>query len=294
MNIPPERSRQIFNNPSPPKIIWEKQFDSFDKELQQISQKHWKDITDDDLWYYLLDLAYVDLQPDLFNYLFPVCLNFWYKTLMNNESANQGDAGFHYALHREKILESMVTQKQKKEIYEYFHDGFLNRIEQERGFIYSGSSTPAYAWIQRFNSLGYIIPINTIWTNWWNIDSLGKAVSILMYASGLIYTKGENPIFAKWTPSKGGGGPYLTESDSDIYDSAWLKENIDFLQETLSVQYIQRKVQLVATLLEKEPEVEIATKIANDTLKNSDILEIRIEDLIINLSRPNLEDTWDD
>ena len=294
MNITSERSRQIFNNPSSPKIIWEKQFDGFNKELTQISKKNWKDITDDDLWYYLLDLAYVDLQPELFNYLFPVCLNFWYKTLMNNDSANQGDAGFHYSLHQGKILKSMVTQKQKQEIYKYFHDGFLDRIEQERGFIYSGSSTPAYAWISRFNSLGYIIPINTIWTNWWKIDSLGKAVSALMYASGLIYVKGENPIFSKWTPFKGGGGPYLTESDADIYDSAWLKENIDFLKQTLSVEYIQKKVQLAATLLAEEDESEMANKIANDVLNNSDIITIKIEDLIKNLSRISLEDTWDD
>jgi len=294
MNITHERSRQIFNNPSPPKIIWEKQFDGFDKELNQIAKKHWEDITNEDLWYYLLDLAYVDLQPELFEYLFPVCLNFWYKTLMNNESANQGDAGFHYALYKGKILNSMITKNQKEEIYKYFHDAFIERIEQERGFIYSGSSTPAYAWISRFNSLGYIMPIRNIWESWWNIDSLGKAVSALMYSSGLIYVKGENPIFAKWSPEKGGGGPYLTESDADIYDSAWRKENIDFLKEILSVEYIQQKAKIAATLLSEEPEAEMAKKIANDALKNSDILEIRIEDLIINLSRPNLQDTWDD
>lgn len=294
MQITPERSRHIFGNPSRPLVIKENQFDGFDKELKQIAKKHWKDITEEDLWYYLHDLAYVDLQPELFKYLFPVCLNFWYNTLMNNDSADRGDAEFHHSLHRGEILETMVTEKQKKEIYDYFYDGFLERIEKERGFEYIGMNTPAYAWMYRFNSLGYIGPIiEKIWLSWWEVNTPGKAVSAIMYASGLIYLKGENPIFAEWTPRKGGGGPYLTESDTDIFDTGWLKENIDFLKQILSVKYIQEKVQLAATQLLNEPEADMAQEVANDALRKGDIIRIRIEDLIKNLSRPNLGDTWD-
>ena len=42
-----------------------------------------------------------------------------------------------------------------------------------------------------------------------------------MYASGLIYLKGENPIYKASTPERGGGGPYLTEIDSPLFDRAW-------------------------------------------------------------------------
>ncbi|CAA6808989.1 MAG: Unknown protein [uncultured Sulfurovum sp.] len=295
MQITPERSRHIFGNPSRPKVIKEKQFDGFDKELKQIAKTHWKDVTEEDLWYYLHDLAYVDLQPELFNYLFPICLNFWYNSLMRNDSADRGDTEFHYSLYRGKILETMVTDKQKKEIYDYFYDGFLERIEKERGFEYIGTNTPAYSWMYRFNSLGYIAPIiEKIWLSWWEINTPGKAVSAIMYASGLIYVKGENPIFEQLTPRKGGGGPYLTESDADIYDTGWLQENINFLNQMLSVKYIQEKVQLAANQLSNEPEAVMAQKVANDALIQSDIIQIRIEDLINNLSRPNREDTWDD
>ncbi|MFQ4141762.1 hypothetical protein [Chlorogloeopsis sp. ULAP02] len=289
MRITPQRSRQIFGNPAPPQTVWEKQFDYFDSELKKVAQKDWRKITGEDLWYYFHDLAYVELQLDLFKYLFPICLNYWYETLMKNQSAACGDAEFHYSLYRGKILEKMMTPRVREAIYNFFHDGLIARIEAERGFIYTKASTPAYAWIQRFNSIGYVAPIiNRIWTTWWKLDHSGKAVSAIMYASGLIYLEGENPIFGMWTPEDGGGGPYLNESDASIYDVGWLNENLEFLRNTLSVQYIQKKLKQAADTLQLEPEKNMAYQVAEDAQTRGEVIELCIEDLLTKLSKPLL------
>src|SRR5258708_6989211 len=112
-----DRSRAIFDFPSPPVQITESQFDGFDHELYTLAQCPWDSIRDADLWYYLHDLAYVELQPDLFVHLFPACLNFWYHTLLGGTDCAVGDAEFHYALLHGQVLEKMVAPKQQMQIY---------------------------------------------------------------------------------------------------------------------------------------------------------------------------------
>jgi len=100
--------RDLFENPQPPLQIAETQFDGLDAQLRRVARKPWEEISDEALWYYLHDLAYQWLQPSLFAYLFPVCLHFWYRTLMRDEGADQGDAEFHYSLHQGNVLQKML------------------------------------------------------------------------------------------------------------------------------------------------------------------------------------------
>ena len=271
------QSRAIFDDPPPPLEVWEQQFDGFNPELHQLAQTPWDKIADGDLWYYLHDLSYVELQADLFNYLFPVCLNFWYRSLLRNVGCAVGDAEFHYALFRGQILEKHVTDSQRGQIYTFFRDGFLDRIDEERGFIYRASETPAYGWMHRFNSLGLVTPlIEPIWNSWWSMESCGQAVSAIMYLSGLIYAQGENPIFKAWTKKRGGGGPYLWENDSQIFDIGWLPVNVDFFQRTLTTEYLGQKAREASRRLDGEPEAELANKIATDFEQYSENVAIRL------------------
>ena len=288
MKITMERCRQIFGNPGLPGEIHEHQFDDFNAELQQMARKRQEDITLDDLSYYVHDLAYVDLQKDLFEYLFPVCLFHWYQALMRNESCEWGPE-FHYAVHEGHLLERMVTASQREAICQLFHDGLIERIEAERGFVYRDSKTPAYAWMFRFNSLGQVVPvIERIWQTWWKLDSPGKAVSAIMYATGLIYLNHEhdNPIFSPWIPDKGGGGPYLAESDSHIFEDGWLAENLEFMRRALNYDYFQSKVEHAARILKGEPEGELAERVARDMVVRKMLVIRRIPDLLSELENP--------
>jgi hypothetical protein len=289
MRITRDRILGVLGAAAKPKTVWERQFDYFDHELVRLAQTDWDQVVDADLWYYFHDLAHMELQPDLFRHLFPACLKYWWETLMRGESAERGDSDFHYALIHGQICEKMLSPREQRALLEFFCDGFLDRIEVERGFLYDPGGKRANAWIYRFNSLGIVAPvIRQIWEAWWRLDHPGKAVCAVMYASGLVYLKGENPIYGVWTPEGGGGGPYLDESDSAIHDRAWQDDNLAFLRKTLSVDYIIQKLDQAARTLSGCPEAEMASRIANDAKTRTDVITIRIDDLLENLSRVRL------
>lgn len=282
--------------PAPkPTVVWQRQFDGFDGTLRKLAQCDWDIVQDEDLRKYLLDLSYQDLQPDLFRHLFPACLKFWYNTLMRNEGAELGDADFHHALLHGNILSKMLNDHERQRVLDIFIDGFLDRLDKERGFSYERPGRSANAWIYRFNSIGLVAPIiPKIWRRWWALETPGQAVSAVMYSTGLIYLKGENPIYLPWTRDEGGGGPYLTESDSNVYDHAWLDSNLTFLRSTLTPSYVQERMVAAARVLAEEPEFEMATRIASDAASRLDVVELRIDDLLANLSRiQNKQDLWD-
>jgi hypothetical protein len=280
MDISWVRVRSIFGNPMPPEDVWERQFDNFDEELQRLAIMHWEKINFTDLWYYHHDLAYVDLQPEVFLYLFPVCLMDWHETLQQNTSCSHGDSEFHYGVHHGKVLDKMLTPQQRAGVIDFFRDSFLSRLDRERGFTYRGSKTPAYGWMHRFNSLGIILPgIDVIWNSWWSCDTPGRAVAILEYCSGLMYYEGENPLFPAWTPELGGGGPHLWENDSHIYDAGWLEENAEFLRETLTTSFVTEMVQSAVETLKDEPEGGLAKQMQSDLTGRTDIVECRVKEL---------------
>lgn len=287
--ITTDRMSGVLGKAPKPVVVWQQQFDGKNEVLNKIARCEWREIPEEDLWEYFHDLSYQPLQPDLFRHLFPACLNFWYKTLMRNEGAERGDAELHYALVHGNIISKMLNETERQRLFSFFVDGFLDRVDLERGFHYERPGKSAHAWISRFNSLGLVAPvISPIWSSWWSMDSSGKAVSAMMYASGLIYFKGENLVYPAWTREKGGGGPYLTECDSSIFDTAWLDPNLAFMRSTLSSSYVIERMDAAAAALKNEPESAIATRIAKDARDRSDVIEIRIGDLLENLGRPQL------
>jgi hypothetical protein len=286
-----ERVRAIFGNAQPPKVIWEEQFDFFDEDLRRIAATPFQEIDGADLWYYFHDLTYQDLQPDLFQYLFPVCLMDWHKTLSRNESCSHGDAEFHRAISHGDILNKRLTSDQRDEVMAFFRDSFLVRLDDERGIEKSDSSTSAYGWISRFNSLATVMPqIEMIWSPWWSVATPGRAVCLLQYCSGLIYDSCDNPLFDPWTRERGGGGPYLWENDSFIFDRGWMEPNIDFLRRTLTLDYVIDRITRAADRLQSEPEYELAQKVVEAAMNRRKILELRIEELPRRLENTNTTD----
>ncbi len=288
-----ERVREFFGNPEPPTAVWERQFDDHDDVLLRLARTPFTEIDFGDLWYYHHDLAYVKLQPELFRYLFPVCLMDWHQSVAKNDACSHGDSEFHYGVRRGKVLETMVTPEQRDAIIEFFRDSFLERVDAERGFVFSGGLTPAYGWMSRFNSVGLIMPrIDLLWEPMWSVDTPGRAVAVLQYCSGLMYPEGANPLFAAWTAEVGGGGPYLWENDSLIFDAGWMKQNVDFLTRTLTADYVEERVARAVARLKGEPEWEQARRLELDLAMTRKLLGRRVAELPVLLGRPRTIDGW--
>lgn len=293
--ITKERIRSILGPAPKPTAVWELQFDGNDENLRGIADCDWEDVREQDLRSYIHDLAYVKLQPDLFRHAFPSCLQFWQNSLLRNESAEKGDAELHYALQHGDVFSKMMNDHERERLFGFFIDGFLDRIDVERGWAYEHPGSAGNAWILRFNSLGLIAPvISRLWRVWWALETPGQAITAIRYASGLIYFGDENPIYRPWTPEQGGGGPYLTEWDACIYDRGWGDENLNFLRQTLTCDYILDKVGMAASVLLGQPEAEIASRIADEAQSRRETISLRIGELLTELAKTKLDqERWE-
>jgi len=279
-----QRARAIFGNADSPAEVWERQFDYNDDDLKRIAATPYREIDRNDLWYYYHDLAYVELQPELFNYLFPVCLMEWHDTLMRDEDCAHGDAEFHYSLHKGSIFEKMLTAQQVEQVVDFFQDSLLQRIDAEPATVVPSLATHPFRWLCRFNSLGQILPcIERFWEPWWKLDTRGRAICVLQYCSGLIYFEGENKAFG--IPFHNGQyGPFVWESDARIH-AGWQPENIEFLRERLTFEYIMQKLESAAAHLLDTPEHGLALSMIADATSNHELLQSRISELPLLLSK---------
>lgn len=275
-----KRVRALFGNPQPPVDVWERQFDGCDETLQKLAQTPYDQIDFSDLWEYYHDLAYVELQPELFHYLFPVCLIDWHETLLRNQSCAHGDAEFHYGLIWGDVLHKMMTETQRIEVGRFFHDSFLQRLDMESELGTTGCGASAYGWLARFNSLARIMPIIAdIWRTWWQLETTGRALSAVQYLSGLIYFDGENPVFDIWTTQKRTGGPDLWAHDSMIYSTGWTSENVTFLAGVLNFDFVASHLHQATTKLEGHPAHRIAAQVLADLPARQEIVEQRTAEL---------------
>ena len=281
MRITRDRILQVLGPAPKPERVWEHQFDGFDKDLARMAQLDWDRVPAEDMWFYFLDLAYQELQPDLFRHLFPACLKFWHESLLRNAPCSSGDSEFHNSLMRGQVLEKMLSDEERRRVLEFFHDGLLDRIEAERGL----ADNPPSEWIWRMNALGVVATvIPAIWTDWWRLDHPGKAVCAVIYGSSLVYLKDENPSY------RDGRGPDLTSTGGWMFEWSWREDNLAFLRQTLTVNFVLTKLDQAAAILT----APIASKVATDAKSRTDMIEIRIGDLIENLGRLDMQkDRWE-
>jgi hypothetical protein len=154
MRITPDRIVGVLGPAPKPANVWQEQFGYCEEVLVRLARTDWDKVDEGDFSYYFLDLAYSDLQPDLFRHVFPACLKYWYDTLLRDDCAGE----FHYALVQGQIPEKMLSPQERESLLDFFRDGFLDRIEKERDFG-RDRGRKANAWIFRFNELGSAVPV---------------------------------------------------------------------------------------------------------------------------------------
>ncbi|POP45367.1 hypothetical protein CHU32_13120 [Superficieibacter electus] len=269
-----ERCRAIFGDEPPVRHVWEPEFDYADKELQALAATDWRDITGHQLsGYYVLNLVYNEpMQPELFRYLFPLCLAKWRETLLTIGYGDHFEESLFRALRRPYLWREMMDASQRQQVRAFIVDTMLARMDNERGF------GVLLSWLPAFNDIGGTAPVmRIIWSRWWSLDSVGKAVCALQYAAHLIYSGDDNILGSKGGCGCGWHHP-LSHTDG------WSQENWAFLCEALTPQTILEGVQAAAEKLRGEPEEDIAARIARDALDAAEIIEIQIEDVLTELA----------
>lgn len=259
MPIPTERIRRIFGNPVKPGKIWESQFDYMDEQLEELAHKNWAEIAREDLWYYIHDLSYQKLQPELFAYLFPCCLQFWTETLLEDGFPDVGDADLDYALHRGDILNKMLTPVQREAVYAVFAEAFESRMQEDYDrstFLYL-----QIPWMLRFNTTARIAPVvPDIWSNWWRADTEAKAEGVVVFVATLLYAMDYNPISDDFEYD----ASLLVERSSFYDDTPWLAPNLAFLRETVSYPYVLDRLDAATLRLHGTDVEDVALVVRRD------------------------------
>ena len=276
-----ERLKGIFGHPEPPKTVTERQFDYAQEKLVELAGTSLEQMNLVELQrYYYDDLRYVELQPELFDYLFPACLWDWHLSLQASEDRTD----FHDALLERRLFDVMLTAWQRQQVFLFLQDSALERLHQERGLITQELTQAPYRWLQRWNTLGLLLPdVSRLWVEWERLGSVGHAVAAVQYVALFMYFSDEHPLWRHLIPrnrprnSVGYPTPWTCDCSND--SRGWLFENIQFFESFWSVQklsdWLSRSVQRLAG----EPEEDQARMILVDFPDRAELVASRLQEL---------------
>ena len=121
--------------------------------------------------------------------------------------------------------------------------------------------------------------MDPLWTAWWSLETVGRAIAAVQYISCLMYPEYEDPVFAPWTPDSGGGPPCLWEFEGHLYAHRWLEPNVNFLKGILTVQRVSDVLVHAVERLVGHPEYEAAAAVQQDSSLCTETMELRCAEL---------------
>jgi len=230
-----------------------------------------------DLWKYTQDLLYTDIQGPLFTYLLPFCLGAWREDLRGTSSEYGGFVEHFYpVLANRQVFDRFLTPAQSMAVSDFMCGSILEEIDDQRGLTYRGSGARPYRWITALTTHGVLLPdVDLLWNAWWSVDTVGRAVAVVQYVSCLMYREDENPVFAPWTPDRGGGPPHLWEFGGHLYTSRWLEPNVVFLKRALNVSAAADVLKQAVERLANLPESDVGETVQADVPLCEDVLTSR-------------------
>jgi len=260
--------RRTLGAKEPPLEITQRDFEAGPDHLYRLSRLRADEQADPyDLCEYMLDLLYCDIDVPLFIYLLPFCLEAWDEDLRTDDFAVLGFVSdFYPVLKNRGVFEEHLTPRQGNAVLVFMRESILEEIDSQRGLYYKGYPARPYRWIRAMTTYGAIAPdIERIWTTWWSVDTVGRAIAAVQYISCLMYPKDENPVFAPYTREQGGGPPCLWEFSGGRSLRQWQKPNIDFLEEFLGApESVSEVLGRAVALLADQPEGQVASKVLED------------------------------
>lgn len=267
-------------------VIVQKQFDDNNDSLARLSSELTEPPDEADLEDYALDLQYVELQRDLFEFVFPRCLEAWRRSLFTESTGFVEQ--FHAALAARRLLDEYLSPSQREAVFAFMRESMLERLGSESRLSFTGSRVPPYTWVGFLGSFGVLVPeIDRLWTEWWTLKAEGHCVAALQYASCLMYPENQNPIFAPWTGQDGGGPPALWEAASVGFNERWLDVNTSFLRSALTASWLEERVQDAAGALRSHGESDVAQLMVAEIPNCRTRVVQRIPQLIERLRTPS-------
>ncbi len=279
-----EQIAAIFSYPQPPPRVTEVQFDLEQDHLIEMAKSSWDQIE----WFgtYIYDLAYVNLQQNLFDYLFPALLIRW-RDELNGDLPAMAYPCFYSAIRSGKVFTKMMSPSRAELVYQWMADGYLNAVETRR-FSVSPNERLLGKPLAWFHALGQSVPITKrLLQELLHVDSLAKAQWWLVLGTGIGWNANQCPFIPSWTPVQGGGGVYLLSSDATT-DHGYLDENADAMEEMLSLETIRDCLYICEDIFPLSPEYtwlrSLQTRLSTDPV----LYEVRVHNFLSLIRKPNL------
>ena len=289
--------RALGTRTSPPALT-QRAFDGDDGHLRRlIKLAPEQPASASDLWDYAQDLLYSEIQAPLLLYLLPWCLEAWHDDLRGTHHEYGAFVEHFYPVLADRgIFDNLLTPAQTDAVSSFIRESLLEEIDDQRGLAYRGTNARPYRWVTALTTYGVLLPdIERAWSAWWSIDTVGRAVAAIQYASALMYPDDENPIFAPWTREEGGGPPALWDFGGHLYTHCWLPPNVECLRRTLSVTAIGNLLTRATSRLRGQPEHGMAAFVFTDLPSCTERLGRRCDELPALLAvtqQPNVPLTW--
>lgn len=286
---------KVLGQPTPPRHISQQPFDYDSGHYQRLCHLDGAAPSCSDLSSYIHDMEYMPLQSDLMRYLLPLCLQMWQDDLFNVNSDCAGTVeAFWTALSPRPTFQNTfvleeLSGKEYQSVTQFMQDSLLERMAQETQLHFVGSNSSPYQWFQALGSFCTVLPtLSNLWEDWWQMNTVGHAVCVLQYISCLMYDDGENPVFAPWTPDKGGGPPELWGNANLVSYFGWRRENASFLAKTITLDYVAANMKKAAKIIGVSEGMFIPARMITDWPNCQDPAASRIAELPLLVSRSEL------
>ena len=231
--------RRAFGDPPPLAVegVWQKPFDYDTAHLRRLAVLSPDASAEpEDLVAYALDFKYEQIQKDLFLHVLPFCLRAWHEDLASPFGRYEAFVDeFYPALLRGGVFDGVLNQREAAAVGDYMREAILAQIDAQQTLSSKGSKAPVYAWFHALSTYCLLRPdIETLWSAWWSVSTVGRALAAAQYASCLIYDETANPVFDAWTREHGGGPPCLWHYRGHVLEERWRDPNLEMLERTLT------------------------------------------------------------
>jgi hypothetical protein len=199
---------------------------------------------------------------------------------------------FYPVLADHHVFETHLTARQTAAVSQFMRSSILEEMDAQRGLAFRGKSARPYRWIGALTTYGVVLPdVERLWAEWWTLETVGRAISLLQYVSALVYEDDKNPVFAPWSPTEGGGPPCLWDFAGHLYEHRWLEPNVAFLKRTLVPSAVGDAVRRAVLRLSGQQEHEMPMRLESDIQSRAETLESRCTQLPTLLATTQEADT---
>ena len=270
--------------------IWQKPFDYDTGHLQRLaSLPPGASAEPEDLVAYALDFKYEKIQKDLFLHVLPFCLRAWQEDLAQPFGRYETFVDeFYPALLRGGVFDGELLPAQAAAVGDFMSAAILAQIDRQQALSFKGSKAGVYAWFHALSTYGLLRPdIERLWSVWWAVETEGRALAALQYASCLIYDDTGNPVFDSWTREHGGGPPCLWHYRGHVLEERWRDENLAMLEKTLTPDGVRALLDRSVARLASHPLRDKAASIRFRLDARTETLANRCADVRRFLATPN-------